>query len=417
MKIIPSLKLYFLVMMLITGVATISIMSVVSFKYFIYGIDIAVGDSMRSIANIEHVSEGNPVGINDFVVASQWQDLPLIIQEKLDQNSLEEGQLLKALDGKPPFSPPKAAYFVIKLNVDGQERYISSMFTAEDRAKIGDSGPPPFINLLLIGLTVMALFTLAPYFILRKIANPVEKLMLWAKQLNKKKLSEPTPNFHYSELNSLAKIVQSSLQSVQSSLKREQRFLGYASHELRTPIAVTRTNAELLRKMIEKGVSSEKQLAVLDRIERASLTMTDLTETLLWLNRQPDKSIPVKSISIGLMTQQLLEQLTYLLNGKNVKVSIETDISIRSLPEALCQIVITNLIRNALQHTQEGSIIIKQSANSLVITNQNISEDKSSEELGFGLGLELTERLVQHYGWQYKNVSTANEHYVEINFS
>ena len=34
----------------------------------------------------------------------------------------------------------------------------------------------------------MALFTITPYLILRKIANPVENLMLWAKQLNKKQL-------------------------------------------------------------------------------------------------------------------------------------------------------------------------------------------------------------------------------------
>ncbi|WP_244225164.1 histidine kinase dimerization/phospho-acceptor domain-containing protein [Vibrio aquaticus] len=62
-------------------------------------------------------------------------------------------------------------------------------------------------------------------------------------------------------------------------------FLGYASHELRTPIAVTRNNSELLCKMISKGIPSEKQLVVLDRIERAGFTMTDLTETLLWLNQ------------------------------------------------------------------------------------------------------------------------------------
>ena len=416
MKIIPSLKLYFFAMMLVAGVTTISIMSFVSYKYFVYGINIAMSDSMRSIANIENVSEGNPISINDFVVANRWQDLPSIIQEKLDPNDIKENELLKAMDGMPPFTPPIAVYFAIKLNVDGQVRFISTIFTTKDQPNTGFDGPPPFINLLIIALSVMALFTLTPYLILHKVANPVEKLMLWAKQLNKKQLSLPAPDFHYSELNSLAKIVQSSLQSVQTSLKREKRFLGYASHELRTPIAVTRTNAELLRKMISKGISSEKQLVVLDRIERASITMTDLTETLLWLNRQPDKSIPVKSISLGLMTQQLLEQLTYLLNGKNVDVTIETDISIHSLPEALCQIVITNIIRNALQHTQEGTITIQQSKSHLVINNQNIRDDKHEDELGFGLGLELTEKLVQHYGWQYENVATANGRHVEINF-
>ncbi len=417
MKMIPSLKLYFFAMMLVTGLTTISIMSFVSFKYFVYGINITMTDSMRSMANIENVSTGNPISINDFVIANRWQDLPPIIQEKLDPNDIKENELLKAIDGMPPFTPLKAVYYAIRLNVDGQVRYISTMLTNKDQPRPESDGPPPFLNLLIIALSVMALFTITPYLILRKIANPVENLMLWAKQLNKKQLSIPAPDFHYSELNTLAKIVQSSLQSVQTSLKREKRFLGYASHELRTPIAVTRTNAELLRKMISKGISSEKQLVVLDRIERASITMTDLTETLLWLNRQSDKSIPVKSISLGSMTQQLLEQLAYLLNGKNVDVTIKTDISIHSLPEALCQIVITNIIRNALQHTQEGTITIQQSKSRLVINNQNISDDKPDQELGFGLGLELTARLVQHYGWQYENVATANGRHVEINFA
>ncbi|WP_435806497.1 histidine kinase dimerization/phospho-acceptor domain-containing protein [Shewanella psychromarinicola] len=35
-------------------------------------------------------------------------------------------------------------------------------------------------------------------------------------------------------------------------------MLGYASHELRTPIAVIRTNSELLQKLIHKGASPEK---------------------------------------------------------------------------------------------------------------------------------------------------------------
>ncbi|MGJ8581599.1 MAG: sensor histidine kinase, partial [Psychromonas sp.] len=224
------------------------------------------------------------------------------------------------------------------------------------------------------------------------------------------------PDFHYSELNSLADIVRSSLQSVQESLEREQQFLGYASHELRTPIAVTRTNTELLRKMIEKEISTEKQLQVLDRIERASLNMTNLTETLLWLNRQADKSIPLTTLSLGQLTQQLLNELHYLLKGKKVEIQIQTDNSEQQLPAVLCRIIINNLIRNALQHTNEGKIVITQSGHQLTIHNQDLSENMVDNDLGFGLGLELIERLVKHYEWQYKNTATDNGHYVEINF-
>jgi len=417
MKIRPSLKLYFLGMMIMTGVLTISIMSMVSVNSFLAGVDFSMSDAMRHQANRVLVSDGYPIRANNFVVASRWEDLPVEIKTNLNEQDLIEDELLKSIDGNPLFSRPEAGYFAMKVSRRGQVRYVSSMFQTDPHPE-GPKGSKlsPFLYIFIMALVVMVLFSFAPYFILHRITLPVEKLMLWAKQLNKEQLSKPVPDFHYSELNSLANIVLLSLQSVQEGLRREERFLGYASHELRMPIAVTRTNSELLRQMISKDIALEKQLQVLDRIERASLTMADLTETLLWLNRQQDKSIPIVPVTIGSTTQQLLEELRYLINGKTVDVTIEVDDVTLPLPEVLCRIVITNLIRNALQHTNEGLITIKQSGASLIIINQNLANNEMKNELGFGLGLELTKRLVEHYGWQYKNIASSHGHHVEINF-
>lgn len=429
MKIRRSLKAYFLVMMIITGISIITIMSVVSFNYFLTGVNFSLSNAMRAQAFKRPVSDGNPVRLNDFFIASRWEDLPEKIKTKLNKNDLIENELLKEIDGNPLIEKPEAGYFVMKLiSNDNQVRYVSTMF---HKNNIGRSPrrnivrePPPFLYLILIALGLMFVFALVPYIIIRKVATPIEKLMNWTKNLDNKQLSQPIPDFHYSELNNLASIVQSSLYSVQDSLEREQQFLGYASHELRTPIAITRTNTELLRKMIDKDIGVEKQLQVLDRLERASINMTDLTETLLWLNRKTALSIPLSSISIGLLTKQLLEELTYLLNGKSVEINIKTDETTQLLPEALCRIVINNLIRNALQHSTEGSIEITQSDHYLSIKNEEHSDlNKQSSsggnirnELGFGLGLELTERLVKQYNWQYINTSTEYGHYVEIHF-
>ncbi|MEF1230904.1 HAMP domain-containing sensor histidine kinase, partial [Vibrio fortis] len=190
----------------------------------------------------------------------------------------------------------------------------------------------------------------------------------------------------------------SSLSSVQESLEREQRFLGYASHELRTPIAVTRTNSELLRKMITKQLPAEKQLEVLDRIERAGFTMTDLTETLLWLNRQEGKSLPSYPVSLGKSIQQIVGELGYLLQGKSVEVTTTVDQTTLELPEGLCRIVISNLIRNAFQHTENGIVEIAQAGDTLSIVNRNTEPKIGRDDLGFGLGLELTQRLIAQYG-------------------
>ncbi|WOT04200.1 sensor histidine kinase [Shewanella youngdeokensis] len=416
MKITPSLKLYFLAMMLFTGVATISVMSLFSVHYFLSGVDFSMSDMMKRQAKDQQVTDGQPVKIRGVVVASRWEDLPPQIQANINEQELVPGELMKSIDGNPFFSPPKAGFFAIKMQHGDQVRYVSSMFLSPHDLKNRPRKGSHFLYIFLTGLVGIIVFSLAPYLILRKVTNPVEKLKNWAKGLNKEQLSQPIPDFHYSELNTLADIVQSSLDSVQESLAREQQFLGYASHELRTPIAVTRTNTELLRKMMLKGLSTEKQLQVLDRIDRASVTMTDLTETLLWLNRQADKSIPLKPVAIGVLTKQLFEELGYLLKGKMVEISFETDDTIQQLPEALCRIVLTNLIRNALQHTCEGQVMVTQKNSLLTISNENLQSDYIKDELGFGLGLELTQRLVKHYGWHYKNVCTDNGHYVEIDF-
>jgi len=416
MKIKPSLRLYFLIVMIITGITTISIMSVVSFNYFINGLDFSIRKEMHTQAYQLPVSEGKPVKLNNFVITSTFDDLPESIKNNIDEKEMQVGELVKNVDGNLLFARPKAGYFAMKLDRNDEVRFVATSFFSGQERPHKDKLFPPFKYLVMIAFTAMVLFALVPYFILRKVTNPIESLMAWAKKLNKQQLTKPAPDFHYSELNSLAEIVKSSLQSVQASLEREQQFLGYASHELRTPIAITRTNTELLRKMIERGISTEKQLQVLDRIERASLNMTNLTETLLWLNRQTDKSIPLSAVSIGQLTQQLLGELHYLLNDKQVEIQVQTDDSELQLPAVLCRIIINNLIRNALQHTNEGKIVITQSGHQLIIHNQDLSENMVDNDLGFGLGLELTNRLVKHYEWQYKNEATDNGHYVEINF-
>ncbi|MEB3733551.1 histidine kinase dimerization/phospho-acceptor domain-containing protein [Halopseudomonas pachastrellae] len=58
----------------------------------------------------------------------------------------------------------------------------------------------------------------------------------------------------------------------------------FTSHELRTPISVIRANVELLERLrAQSRIDPAMEQQALDRIDRASLTMQHLTETLLWL--------------------------------------------------------------------------------------------------------------------------------------
>ena len=417
MKIRPSIKIYFLLAMLLTGTVTIVGMSAVAVSYFFSGLDVAMSNFIRSQA-IEVTLDGDkPFTIGELTVSARWESLPQSVQDNIDINELELNDLVKNIDGVPIIDHPKRALFAMKVMAGDNERYAAVIIDKNFKQK-RDGKPPQFMYILLVGLVAMVLFSGVLFLVLRKVATPVEQLKEWAKSLDGNNLSQAVPSFHYSELNTLAEIVQSSLSSVQESVEREKRFLGYASHELRTPIAVTRTNAELLRKMITKKLAEEKQLAVLDRIERAGLTMTDLTETLLWLNRQEGKSLPVADVKVGELVGQIESELHYLLQGKSVSVTLKADETISTISPGLYRIVVTNLIRNAFQHTFNGEVLIVQSQQQLSITNQNfdVDEQSTADELGFGLGLELTEKLVKQYGWQYKVTEVQGGRKVELTY-
>lgn len=207
------------------------------------------------------------------------------------------------------------------------------------------------------------------------------------------------------------------MNAASDTLKREQEFLQYASHELRTPIAVLRTNSALLDKANPNP--DERERDIRDRINRASLTMKDMTETLLWLSRESTGVIPDDEIFLDDIVRQIAQDLEYLLQGKSITLAFELQAHSLELPLQAARILLTNLIRNAFQHTTSGSITIAQEDNEVQIIN-NLEgyalETNTHKNMGFGLGLKLCHKLATRFNWQLEMEQTEQEHIVSIKF-
>lgn len=89
MKIRPSLRIYVLMAILVTGVTTILVLSALSINYFISGMDVAMRGSMIAQAQQEVVKPGKPITNQEFTVATQWSDLPQGIQTYIEQSNVE----------------------------------------------------------------------------------------------------------------------------------------------------------------------------------------------------------------------------------------------------------------------------------------------------------------------------------------
>ncbi|MBB6522663.1 sensor histidine kinase [Pseudoteredinibacter isoporae] len=327
----------------------------------------------------------------DFFVDIDYDDSEITPVD--DFKDLCEGQVCQIL------------FFYSYRMPEGQWLYLLSglqLTEAEDKERdtVQDAA-------LFVAVFAIFLFSMLALLLFRRISQPVKSLAEWADQLTIDKLRSQHPEFRFKELNAVAEKLNEAFKRTAESVEKEHRFLQYASHELRTPIAVASGNLELLDKLSESNRLPEEERAAIDRIRYSVKDMRLLTETLLWLNRSDSIIPPKEPVDLRALCQNSIQDNEYLLKGKQVSVELTGEPCIKEVSPVFCSILISNLIRNAFQHTQEGGVHIDVDTHELNILNWELGTVSpkgvaDSEQAGFGLGLDLVEQIAGRMGWQYE---------------
>lgn len=394
-----------------------------SASLFIKSFQMVIEDMMLELGRIYPEPGSIKHQILDYHITTQWQEVPKPVRDHFPNIPKETNKLHSKFVDWIYLSPPKKIYSL--MVVEHNEKYVFvSSFDENVHEKIKkihkdhDFIIDPIVRIILFGLGGIGLFVIVLLSIFKKMAGPMERLQKWAKNLGLNDLERDIPDFKFKELNDLSSLIHSNLVSVANSIEREQDFLGYASHELRTPIAVLRSNSALLEKISPNP--SEKEREVRDRISRASLTMKSMTETLLWMSRGDGQNLQYESINLGELIHNIHQELSYLLVAKDVNVKVDSDSSKVSLALTPSVIVLNNLIRNAFQHTQKGDVIITQRKDKVRIENIECDDEvliNNKRSLGFGLGMQLVEKLTAQFGWYYEISQQGESYQVDIAFT
>ncbi|MBL4763987.1 MAG: HAMP domain-containing histidine kinase [Colwellia sp.] len=396
--------------------------SIQSGRFFVSAIDMSIERMMAEIGHQYPCAGKSEERVLSFHVTTDWQKVPAAVRAHFSTIPVEHNVHHSKFVDWILISPPKEVYSLMVVE-RGEQLVFVSRYSDDLQKLLKEQNPDELINpivlVILIGLSGIVLFVVTLLFVFRKIAVPVESLQAWAKKLTIDDLGKPRPDFRFKELNSLAVLIHHHLVSVAESVKREQQFLSYASHELRTPIAVLRSNCALLEKINPNP--SDKERIVRDRMQRASLSMKSMTETLLWLSREGELDMPIEQVNLGELISRLYTELSYLLTAKPIEVKLDLDDSLVNIAVTPSIIVLNNLIRNAFQHTQQGVVTIEQRHNKVIITNieaaaAEIAEIESSE-LGFGLGMQLVEKLTVQFGWPFKASKIVRGYQATVQFS
>jgi signal transduction histidine kinase len=221
------------------------------------------------------------------------------------------------------------------------------------------------------------------------------------------------------EVAELADAVNDYHSRMAAMVEREKEFTANVSHELRTPLTRIRTSCELLEPAAATLDAKSRQRLL--QIEQAAEDMHALVECLLALAREEPATVssPARLASI---VGGVLERYAERLDRQSVRAVVAVPDEVRILANtAALGIVLSNLVDNALRHTEGGEIRFIWADGSLCIEDTGSGIDAQAlphvfdrfyratggRADGFGIGLAIVKKICDRYGWRIEVDSAA----------
>ena len=293
-------------------------------------------------------------------------------------------------------------------------RIITSMVESDDL--IGDLAHA----LLWLYVAVIASAFIINNRVLRKIWQPFYQLQheLRRFRLGQDKAFQP-PQTKVKEFRDMNETVATLLSANIAVFQQQKQFIENASHELQTPLAMAINKLELLLEQ-SRGDDAQQLADAIHYLER----MTRLNKSLLLLSKIENRQFAAsETINFNARLRQHVDDFSELLQYRKIEVEVVEEAQLARLFNTdLADVLLTNLLKNAIVHNREGGRIrITVGADGFQVANtgtpQPLDTDKmfarfyrasatsSSTGLGLAVAKAITElhraRLTYQYndGW------------------
>jgi heavy metal sensor kinase len=215
-----------------------------------------------------------------------------------------------------------------------------------------------FALLIAVPLTLL-LASGGGYFLARHSLAPVLAMSARAEQIGASNLDERLPVVNSrDELGRLAGVFNQLLARLDGAFAQQRQFMADASHELRTPVAILRGEAEVA--LAHSGRSEEDYREALTIVREEGTRLTRIVDDLFLLARSDagHRTVARRELYLDDLVSECVRAVRTLAEGRGL--SLHSDLE-RELPmrgdEGLLRRLLINLLDNAIKYTPSGGSV------------------------------------------------------------
>ena len=300
------------------------------------------------------------------------------------------------IDEKLEYEPARILVTIFKTD-DGYKELVVYTPTIDkldlQRAILG------WIIALYIGIFLTLL--ILNVWIFRRNMKPLYVLLSW---FNKYKIgNDCTPLRNKSNITEFKRLYHAVTMSVERNEKlyeQQKLFIGNASHEMQTPLAICLNRLEML---MEDDNLTEKQMKEIAKTHQTLENITRMNKSLLLLCKiENGQYADVKDVSVNSIIHQYIDVFNEVYAYKNITVSLSETSSLQMrINESLAVMLVSNLLKNAYLHNSDNGrieVVVKDKGFIVANTGENALDSSkiftrfyqgSKKEGSTGLGLAL----------------------------
>lgn len=307
----------------------------------------------------------------------------------------------------PSIGKEPARVLTTVFMTDGGEYFLLKAYTPTIDKEELMQGTLVWVVILYFALLITVIMVTVLVFY--RNMRPLYRLLEWLDRFKvggqNPPLDNPTGISEFKKLNVAA---EKALGRYEEAFEAQKEFIGNASHELQTPLAVMGNRIEWL---LDNTDLDEKQIGELLGIQRTLGGVVRLNRTLLLLTKIDNRQFPESTdVDIPEMLEESVALFSEIYADKDIKVefSRRDSLTVR-MNESLARTLTGNLLKNAYIYTRTGGMIrISVSGRTMEIANtgdQALDADhifdrfykSGGREGALGLGLALVGAVQRYY--------------------